>query len=69
MYLRADNGVEEEVAGAVAATVERYGRLTTLVARARSAVTGSTVAAWRDLGRFFTVIYPAALYRAARWWR
>ena len=44
------------------------GRLTTLVARARSAVTGSTVAAWRDVARFFTVIYPAALYRSARWW-
>jgi uncharacterized membrane protein SpoIIM required for sporulation len=44
------------------------GRLTTLVARARSAVTGSNVAAWRDVARFFTVIYPAALYRSARWW-
>jgi uncharacterized membrane protein SpoIIM required for sporulation len=44
------------------------GRLTTLVARARSAVTGSTVGAWRDVARFFTVIYPAALYRSARWW-
>jgi uncharacterized membrane protein SpoIIM required for sporulation len=44
------------------------GRLTTLVARARSAVTGRNVAAWRDVARFFTVIYPAALYRSARWW-
>jgi uncharacterized membrane protein SpoIIM required for sporulation len=44
------------------------GRLTSLVARARSAVTGSTVPAWRDVARFFTVIYPAALYRSARWW-
>jgi uncharacterized membrane protein SpoIIM required for sporulation len=44
------------------------GRLTTLVARARSAVTGSTVAAWPDVIRFFTVVYPAALYRSARWW-
>jgi uncharacterized membrane protein SpoIIM required for sporulation len=44
------------------------GRLTTLVARARSAVTGSTVAAWTDVIRFFTVVYPAALYRSARWW-
>jgi uncharacterized membrane protein SpoIIM required for sporulation len=44
------------------------GRLTTLVARARSAVTGSTVPAWRDIARFFTVVYPAALYRCARWW-
>jgi uncharacterized membrane protein SpoIIM required for sporulation len=44
------------------------GRLTTLVARARSSVTGSTVPAWRDAARFFTVTYPAALYRSARWW-
>jgi uncharacterized membrane protein SpoIIM required for sporulation len=44
------------------------GRLTTLVARARSAVTGSAVPAWRDVARFFTVVYPAALYRSARWW-
>jgi uncharacterized membrane protein SpoIIM required for sporulation len=44
------------------------GRLTTLVARARAAVTGSPSAAWRDVGRFFTVSYPAALYRSARWW-
>jgi uncharacterized membrane protein SpoIIM required for sporulation len=44
------------------------GRLTTLVARARSTVTGTTVAARRDVARFFTVTYPAALYRSARWW-
>src|SRR6185295_5972154 len=31
MYVKADNGVEEQLAGAVAATVERYGKLTTLV--------------------------------------
>lgn len=31
LYLRADNGIEEEVAGAVATTVERFGSLTTLV--------------------------------------
>jgi NAD(P)-dependent dehydrogenase (short-subunit alcohol dehydrogenase family) len=31
LYLRADNGVEEDVAGAVRATVERFGSLTTLV--------------------------------------
>jgi uncharacterized membrane protein SpoIIM required for sporulation len=44
------------------------GRLTTLVSRARSTVTGSSSPAWRDVARFFTVIYPAALYRSARWW-
>ncbi len=31
LYIRADNGIEEEVAGAVASTVERFGSLTTLV--------------------------------------
>jgi meso-butanediol dehydrogenase / (S,S)-butanediol dehydrogenase / diacetyl reductase len=31
MYVKADNGVEEQLAGAVAAAVERYGKLTTLV--------------------------------------
>ncbi len=44
------------------------GRLTTLVSRARSAVTGSSSPAWRDAARFFTVTYPAALYRSSRWW-
>jgi uncharacterized membrane protein SpoIIM required for sporulation len=44
------------------------GRLTNLVARARAAVTGTTVPAWRDVARFFSVTYPAALYRSARWW-
>jgi NAD(P)-dependent dehydrogenase (short-subunit alcohol dehydrogenase family) len=31
MYVKADNGVEEQLAGAVSATVERFGKLTTLV--------------------------------------
>src|SRR5690349_21293899 len=44
------------------------GRLSSLVARARSAVTGSHSPAWRDFARFFAVVYPAALYRSARWW-
>lgn len=35
-FVRADNGVEDEVAGAVRAAVERYGRLTTLVNNAIS---------------------------------
>ncbi|MCY7373959.1 MAG: stage II sporulation protein M [Spirochaetaceae bacterium] len=43
-------------------------RLSTLVARARAAVTGSQTPAWKDVARFFTVVYPAALYRSARWW-
>jgi len=36
LFVRADNGIEEEVAGAVRATVERFGRLTTLVNNAIS---------------------------------
>jgi NAD(P)-dependent dehydrogenase (short-subunit alcohol dehydrogenase family) len=36
MYIRADNGVESEIAGAVQAAVERYGPLTTLVNNAIS---------------------------------
>ena len=43
-------------------------RLSTLVARGRSAATGSHDPAWRDVARFFTVAFPAALYRTRRWW-
>lgn len=44
------------------------GRLTTLVARARSAVAGSRDTGWTDIARFLTVSFPAALYRSRRWW-
>ncbi|HEX5567401.1 MAG TPA: stage II sporulation protein M [Streptomyces sp.] len=44
------------------------GRLTALVARARSAVTGARRATWHDMARFFTVGFPAAVYRARHWW-
>ena len=44
------------------------GRLSALVARARSAVAGAHSPAWADLARFFVVSYPAALYRSIRWW-
>lgn len=44
------------------------GRLTTLVARARSAVAGARAASWRDVARFFTRVFPAAVYRARHWW-
>jgi uncharacterized membrane protein SpoIIM required for sporulation len=44
------------------------GRLSTLVARARSGVTGSHAPAWKDVARFFTMSFPAALYRSVRWW-
>ncbi len=44
------------------------GRLSTSVARARSMITGSTEPAWRGIARFFTVSFPAALYRTRYWW-
>ncbi len=44
------------------------GRLSSLVARARSDVTGTRTPAWRELARFFAVVYPAALYRSRHWW-
>ncbi|MCZ4100095.1 stage II sporulation protein M [Streptomyces sp. So13.3] len=44
------------------------GRLTTLVARARSAVAGARTASWRDVARFFTSAFPAAVYRSRHWW-
>jgi len=44
------------------------GRLSSLVARARAAVTGSHSPAWKDAARFFTVGFPAAVYRSMRWW-
>jgi uncharacterized membrane protein SpoIIM required for sporulation len=43
-------------------------RLSTLVARARSAVAGGSAPAWAELGRFFRVTFPAAVYRAWPWW-
>ncbi|REK92189.1 stage II sporulation protein M [Streptomyces inhibens] len=44
------------------------GRLTSLVARARSTVTGARKASWRDAARFFTTAFPAAVYRLRHWW-
>ncbi|MEU9379425.1 stage II sporulation protein M [Streptomyces sp. NPDC048255] len=44
------------------------GRLTQLVARARSTVTGVRRAGWRDVVLFFTVGFPAAVYRSRAWW-
>jgi len=44
------------------------GRLSTLVARARSAVAGGPAPAWAEVGRFFRVTFPVAVYRAWPWW-
>ncbi|MGO1975363.1 MAG: stage II sporulation protein M [Propionibacteriaceae bacterium] len=43
-------------------------RLSALVANARSVVTGSGAPVWQVIGRFFTVGFPAAVYRARSWW-
>jgi meso-butanediol dehydrogenase / (S,S)-butanediol dehydrogenase / diacetyl reductase len=44
-YVRADNSIEDDVAGAVRATVERYGRLTTLV---NNAIASEDVGSGKD---------------------
>ncbi|MEU9760554.1 stage II sporulation protein M [Streptomyces sp. NPDC047985] len=43
-------------------------RLTQLVARARSTVTGTRRASWRDATRFLTSGFPAAVHRSRHWW-
>ncbi|MER6502403.1 stage II sporulation protein M [Streptomyces sp. NPDC001455] len=43
-------------------------RLTQLVARARSTVTGARRASWRDATRFLTAGFPAAVHRSRHWW-
>jgi uncharacterized membrane protein SpoIIM required for sporulation len=43
-------------------------RLSTLVARARAAVTGAHTPAWRDISRFVLVSFPVTAYRARWWW-
>ena len=44
------------------------GRLSSLVARGRSAVTGGRKGALRDVARFLTADFPAVLYRSRWWW-
>ncbi|GHF92515.1 stage II sporulation protein M [Streptomyces griseosporeus] len=44
------------------------GRLSQLVARARSAVTGTRRASWRDVTGFLAYGFPAAVYRSRHWW-
>ena len=47
------------------ATIER---LTRLISRARTSISGSSDPGWGDVFRFVTAGFPAALYRARRWW-
>jgi uncharacterized membrane protein SpoIIM required for sporulation len=44
------------------------GRLSTLVARARSAVTSAHSPLWSEFTRFWTVSFPVTAYRSWRWW-
>jgi uncharacterized membrane protein SpoIIM required for sporulation len=44
------------------------GRLSSLVARARSVVTGAHAPLWSEFARFWTVSFPVVAYRAWRWW-
>lgn len=44
------------------------GRLSGLVARARSVVTGAHAPLWSEFVRFWTVSFPVVAYRSWRWW-
>ncbi|MGH8826961.1 MAG: stage II sporulation protein M [Jiangellaceae bacterium] len=44
------------------------GQMSTRVARARTAVTGSSDPGVNDVVRFLTVSFPAAVYASRRWW-
>ena len=44
------------------------GRLSGLVARARSSVTGAHAPLWSEFARFWTVSFPVVAYRSWRWW-
>jgi uncharacterized membrane protein SpoIIM required for sporulation len=43
-------------------------RMSTRLARARSAVTGSHTSSWRDVRRLALVSFPVAAYRTRWWW-
>lgn len=43
-------------------------RLSRLVSRARTAVTGSSDPGWEEVLRFVTQGFPAAVYRSRHWW-
>jgi uncharacterized membrane protein SpoIIM required for sporulation len=43
-------------------------RLSSLVARSRSAITGTRARSWRDVAAFWTDSFPAAVYRCRYWW-
>jgi uncharacterized membrane protein SpoIIM required for sporulation len=67
LYQRASTHLSLLRAG-TAADPARVARLATLVAGARSAVTGAHVPSWRVVARFAVRDFPAAAYRARWWW-
>jgi uncharacterized membrane protein SpoIIM required for sporulation len=67
LYQRASTHLSQVRASAGADPV-RVARLATLVARARSAVTGAHVPSWRIVARFARCDFPVAAYRARWWW-
>ncbi len=44
------------------------GALSSRLVRARAVVTGAQSSSWQAVGRFVTVSFPAAVYRARWWW-
>jgi len=44
------------------------GRLSSLVARGRSAVAGGSAPAWSEVRKFAAVTFPVTVYRAWPWW-
>lgn len=44
------------------------GRLSSLVARGRSAVAGGSAPAWSEVRRFAAVTFPVSVYRSWPWW-
>lgn len=44
------------------------GHLTQIVAQARARVTGTHAPVWREFLTFFRIDFPAAVWRARRWW-
>ncbi|WP_395295963.1 stage II sporulation protein M [Kitasatospora hibisci] len=66
LYQRVTGHLAKVQAAAPDPTLE--GRLTSLVSRARDAVTGSRTSGWRDVARYYTASFPAALYLSRRWW-
>jgi uncharacterized membrane protein SpoIIM required for sporulation len=66
LYQRAATHLSQVRSGAGDAVLTA--ELSSRVARARSAVTGAHVPAWRQVARFVVVGFPAAAYRARWWW-